>query len=196
MPLHQRRTLKAQALYFRVLLRRFRGTFSALIILVFGGGTLLWWLYAQTGKPISWGRALLATYFLFFAQPIVEIPDHLGIALLCVIIPPLGIFTLAEGVVRFAYLFFARERDDKEWFAVLAKTLTDHVIVCGGGRVGFRVFEQLRKLGIPMVVIEKTQDSPLLAAVREAGVPVLVADVRSQQVLDEANIARAPAIVC
>jgi Trk K+ transport system NAD-binding subunit len=191
-----RRTAKAQALYLWVLLRRFRGTFLSLFLLVFGGGSLLWWFMARAGRPIPWPRALLSTYFLFFAQPIFEMPDDLAVGLLCVAIPPLGIITVAEGLVRFAYLFFARQREDKEWFAVLAQTLHDHVIICGGGRVGFRVFEQLHKLGVSMVIIEKVESSPLLAQVRDAGVPVLVADVRSPQALQMANIARARAVVC
>ena len=192
----RRRSLKAQGLYFLVLLRRFRGTFLSLLALLFGGGTLLWWLFARAGKPLPWSRAVLTTYFLFFGQPLGDIPESLAIELLFMVVPPLAIFLLAEGLVRFAYLFFARQRDDKEWFAVLAQTLTDHVILCGGGRVGFRVFEQLLKLQVPMVVIEKSLDSPLLAQMREAGVPVLNADVRSPQTLSLANLAKARAVVC
>ena len=69
-------------------------------------------------------------------------------------------------------------------------------ILCGGGRVGFRVFEQLHKLGVPMVMIEKDDSKPFLAGIREAGVPVLVDDVRAAGSLERANLARARAIVC
>ncbi len=192
----RRRSLKAQLLYLRVLLRRFRGTFLALFLVVFGGGALLYWLFGVAGKPISFSRAVLASYFLFFGQPIVDIPDNLALQLVFVAIPPIAFFTVADGVVRFAYLFFAREREDKEWFTVLAQTLNEHVIVVGGGRVGFRVFEQLKKLEVPMVVIEKEPNSPLLPQIRDAGVPVLIADVRSPKVLADANLARARAVVC
>jgi voltage-gated potassium channel len=192
----RKRPLKAQLLYLRALLRRFRGTFIALFLVVGGGGTLLWWLFALEGKPITFSRALLASYFLFFGQPILEIPNSVAIELVFVAIPPLALFTVVEGVVRFAYLFFARERDDKEWFTVLAQTMNDHVIIVGGGRVGFRVFEQLRKLEVPMVVIEKKPEVPFVAEMRAAGVPVLIADVRSPTTLAEANLAQARAVVC
>src|SRR5207248_2087953 len=111
-----------------------------------------------------------AAYFLLFAQPILDIPDNGAVELLAVLIPPLGITTVAEGLVRFAYLFFARERNDKEWFSVLAQTLKDHVVICGAGRVGFRVFERLHKLGVPMVMIERDDSKPFLAEIRNAGV--------------------------
>src|SRR5437868_5061086 len=50
-------TLRAQALYLWVLVRRFKLTFFSLALLVFGGGTLMWRLYAHIGQPISWSRA-------------------------------------------------------------------------------------------------------------------------------------------
>src|SRR3982750_137817 len=153
--LPRRRTLYAQGLYLWTLVKRFRFTFLMLLLLVFGGGTIMHLLLIRAGHPVGWGRRIVAAYFLLFAQPIIDIPDNGPVELLAVLIPPLGITTVAEGLVRFAYLFFAKTRNDKEWFAVLAQTFKDHVIVCGAGRVGFRVFEQLQKLQVPMVMIEK-----------------------------------------
>jgi Trk K+ transport system NAD-binding subunit len=190
------RTLYAQARYFWTLLRRFRFTFFMLLLLVFGGGIAMYALLIRAGKPVGLGRAIVTAYFLLFAQPIGDIPDDGAVELLAVIIPPLGITTVAEGLVRFAYLFFARERDDKEWFSVLAQTLKDHVIVCGAGRVGYRVFEQLKKLGVPMVFIERDEQKPFLAEIRAAGIPVLIGDVRASGTLTRANLEKARAIVC
>src|SRR5260221_17684 len=130
------RTLYAQARYFWMLLRRFRFTFLMLLVLVFGGGALMHLLLLRAGKPVGLGRAFVTAYFLLFAQPIIDLPDNGPVELLAVLIPPLGITTVAEGLVRFAYLFFALERNDKEWFSLLAQTLKDHVIVCRAGPVG------------------------------------------------------------
>ena len=144
--LPRQRTLQAQLRYFFTLLRRFRFTFLMLFVLVVGGGTLLHLLLLRAGKPVGLVRSMVTAYFLLFAQPIIDLPDNGPVELLAVLIPPLGITTVAEGLVRFAYLFFARERNDKEWFAVLAQTLKDHVIVCGAGRVGFVSPASLSKL--------------------------------------------------
>jgi Trk K+ transport system NAD-binding subunit len=191
-----RRTLQAQLLYLWALLRRFRLTFISLAVLVFGGGTAMWWLYGRVGQPVSWSRAVFSAYFLLFAQPTMEIPDYPPLEALFTLIPPLGIVTVAEGLVRFAFLFFAKTRNDKEWFAVQASTMKDHVIVCGAGRVGFRVFEQFSRLEVPMVMIERREDAPFVSAIRAAGVPVLIEDVRSSRALEQANIKSARAIVC
>jgi voltage-gated potassium channel len=189
-------TLRAQVVYLWVLVRRFKLTFFSLALLVFGGGTAMWRLYAHIGQPISWSRAIFSAYFLLFAQPTMEIPDYAPLEALFTLIPPLGIVTVAEGLVRFAVLFFAKTRNDKEWFTVLAQTVKDHVIVCGAGRVGFRVFEQFAKLDVPMVVIERDEQAPFVSAVRAAGVPVLIEDVRAARALEQANIKAARAIVC
>lgn len=194
--LPRRRNLYAQALYFWTLLKRFRFTFFMLLLLVFGGGVAMHLLLLRAGRPVGLGRSIVTAYFLLFAQPIIDIPDNGAVEILAVLIPPLGITTVAEGLVRFAYLFFARERNDKEWYSVLAQTLKDHVIICGAGRVGFRVFERLQKLGVPMVVIEKDESKPFLAGIRTAGVPVLVDDVRAAGTLTRANAQKARAIVC
>ena len=118
-----RSTLHAQALYLWALLRRFKLTFIMLAVLVLGGGTLMWAMYEHLGKPITWSRAVFCAYFLLFAQPTMEIPDYAPLEALFTLIPPFGIVTVAEGLVRFAFLFFAKTRNDKEWFAVLASTL-------------------------------------------------------------------------
>jgi voltage-gated potassium channel len=195
-PLIQQRSLQAQAIYVFGLLRRFRFTFYMLFALVFGGGVLMHLFLVRAGHPIGWGRSFVTAYFLLFAQPITDLPDNAAVEILAVVIPPLGITTVADGLVRFAALFFAKVRNDKEWFAVLAQTLKDHVIICGAGRVGYRVFSRLHKLGVPLVVIEKDESKPFLSTIRTAGVPVLADDVRAEGSLQRANVHRARSIVC
>jgi voltage-gated potassium channel len=194
--LPRRRTLQAQALYSWALLKRFRVTFFMLFLTVVGGGSLLHVLLLRAGRPVGLFRSIVAAYFLLFAQPIIDFPDDVAVEIVAVLIPPIGITTVAEGLVRFAYLLFAKTRNDKEWFTVLAQTLKDHVIICGAGRVGFRIFEQLHKLGVPMAMIEKDGAQPFLAEIRAAGVPVLVEDVRSAGTLERANVKHARAVVC
>src|SRR5262249_59249394 len=111
--LPQRRTLQAQALYFKALLRRFRFTFLMLLLLVVGGGALLHVLLIRAGRPTSLGRSVVAAYFLLFAQPIVDIPDDPAVELLVGLIPPLGLTTGPAGLGRVGYLLFSRSRNRK-----------------------------------------------------------------------------------
>jgi Trk K+ transport system NAD-binding subunit len=70
-----------------------------------------------------------------------------------------------------------------------------HVVVCGLGNIGFRVVETLVGLGRRVVVIEETRDNRFVATVRRLGVPVLIGDATVSQVLEQARVARAHAII-
>lgn len=70
-----------------------------------------------------------------------------------------------------------------------------HVIVAGMGQVGLRLAQELKSLGIAVVGIEKDDRAPGLSIARLSGVPVIIADAASQQVLKRAGAARAIAIV-
>src|SRR5258708_37719303 len=118
-----RRALHAQLLSLWMLLKRFRFTFFMLFVLVGGGGMALYFLFERAGRPISLLRAIVTAYFLLFAQPIADLPDNGPIELVAVIIPPLCIVTLTEGLVLFAELLFSKSRNEYELFAMLVQTM-------------------------------------------------------------------------
>jgi Trk K+ transport system NAD-binding subunit len=70
-----------------------------------------------------------------------------------------------------------------------------HIIVCGLGNVGFRVVEELLRIGEKVVVIERSQDSRFIATARRLGVPVIVGDATVAEVLRQAHAASARAVV-
>jgi len=67
--------------------------------------------------------------------------------------------------------------------------LTDHFIVCGYGRIGAIIVEELRRQHVPYVVIERDRDRVM--AVMEAGGLAVEADASSEEVLTRLGIARA-----
>jgi voltage-gated potassium channel len=71
--------------------------------------------------------------------------------------------------------------------------LRQHVVVCGYGRLGRAVVEQLREAGQPLVVIES---DPARAAECEAlGALCVTASALEEQALERAGVARARALV-
>jgi voltage-gated potassium channel len=155
------------------------------------------WLYVwRYPTQPSYGRALHHVYFLLFGQPSLDYVEDWFLEVVTLLIPPLGLATVVDGVVRFSYLFNARRRADKEWIEVLAESLRGHVVVCGAGRVGYRVTNELRRLGRDVVVIEKRADAPFAQILRDEGVAVLIDDIRAPGSLQRVNIAHASAIVC
>jgi Trk K+ transport system NAD-binding subunit len=193
----QRRSFATRVRYILAIARRFRVTFL-LAAIYFG---VLPWIFvlgypAAGGKDISWGLALHHVYFLLFGQPSLAYVDSAGIEALNLLIPPFGLLAVVDGVVRFAYLFFAKKTADKEWTEVISESMRGHIIICGAGRVGFRIANQLTALKHEVVVIEKKENAPYAAMLRDLNVPVLVDDARNPAALQRLNVKHAVAIVC
>jgi Trk K+ transport system NAD-binding subunit len=67
----------------------------------------------------------------------------------------------------------------------------DHMVVCGLGRIGFRVVERLVEREIPCIAVEQAEDGPFIATARRLGVPVIVADASLPETLAELRLDRA-----
>ncbi len=76
----------------------------------------------------------------------------------------------------------------------LASTYRDHVIVCGLGKIGFRVVHQLLATGADVVVIESRTDGPFTDLILGEGVPVLIGDARQTELLEQAGIKSAQSV--
>src|SRR5918998_3198262 len=82
---------------------------------------------------------------------------------------------------------FGRRRRRREM-----NRLSNHVIVCGAGRVGARGIRELRRAGEPFVVIQR--DAQSVAAFPEEGAPALVGDATLEETLRDAGVERARAL--
>lgn len=70
-----------------------------------------------------------------------------------------------------------------------------HVLVIGLGNVGYRVVEELDRLGERPVVIERRADNPFVPNCRRQGVPVLIGDATLRDTLQQARAATARAVI-
>jgi voltage-gated potassium channel Kch len=73
---------------------------------------------------------------------------------------------------------------------------TGHVVIAGGGNIGFRVAESLRQEGHRIVMIECDADNKNVAALRSRGDHVILADATRNDTLQLANVGRASAVLC
>lgn len=69
-----------------------------------------------------------------------------------------------------------------------------HVLVVGMGHVGFRTLRELVRLGVPAVAVDSDPDATLLANARTLA-PVVTGDARSGEILAQAGLATARAVV-
>ncbi len=110
------------------------------------------------------------------------------------IISGVGVFTysvtslsqfLMEGEIK--NLFEAKRRRD------MMRSLRNHVIVCGFGRVGERICEELSKEGVPFVIID---DDPKRVELAESkGYLFVYQDTTEAEALEKANVREAKTLI-
>jgi Trk K+ transport system NAD-binding subunit len=70
-----------------------------------------------------------------------------------------------------------------------------HVLVIGLGNVGYRVVEELDRMGERVVVVERRSDNAFVASCRRKGVPVIIGDATLRETLQQAHAERARAVI-
>jgi Trk K+ transport system NAD-binding subunit len=70
-----------------------------------------------------------------------------------------------------------------------------HVLVIGLGNVGFRVVEELDRMGERAVVVERKTDNSFVPSCRRKGVPVLIGDATLPETLKQARAKQARAVI-
>jgi voltage-gated potassium channel len=101
-----------------------------------------------------------------------------------------GAVSLGEFVVRAQLSDWLGK---KKMRAVIGH-MQDHFIVCGLGRFGRRLCEELQGRGLPFVVIES--DPEIAEAAKEKGWSFVVGDATADEMLQEAGIERARGVAC
>jgi voltage-gated potassium channel len=183
---------------FRVLLRAFSRPLLLFIgTLIFFG--LLYWLLADL-SPLTNKPGPLESIFLvlsmIFLQANTDFPEPLYLQMFFFIMPVVGIILLSAGAANLGVKLFNKSARGQDWEVALASTYSDHVIVCGLGKLGYRVTLQLLEFGQSVVAIERDADKDFIALVRERDVPVIVGDAKQREVLRKAEVERASAVVC
>jgi voltage-gated potassium channel len=93
------------------------------------------------------------------------------------------------GLSESGYFRRLRERRFRTWL----QTMHNHVILCGYGRIGREIAEQLDREQVPLLVVEV--DPERREAAEERGLPVLSADATLDETLLEAGIHRCRSLV-
>ena len=73
------------------------------------------------------------------------------------------------------------------------KSIKNHYIICGHGRIGKIICNELKEKNIPMVVIDVIEESRNI--LEEKNIPYIMDDATSEDVLLEAGIERAKGLI-
>jgi voltage-gated potassium channel len=123
-------------------------------------------------------------------------PETTGGQVLKVLLIVLGVGTLFYALVAVTEFFVAGHVTgllDERRRQRMVNALSDHYLVCGFGRVGRQVARDLRAAGVRYVVIDNNPES--LEAAAAAGTPYLEGEASDEQLLRQAGIERARALI-
>jgi Trk K+ transport system NAD-binding subunit len=174
----------------RYMLKEFRWPMLVFATLVLGGGALF-----SATMDLPYGEACFGAYMLIFVQPNLKFPNHWYDQTLFFVMPIIGLGAVADSVVRLGYLVFSRKRKLQEWWIMEASTMRNHIVLCGLGRVGYRIVQQLLAEKEQVVAIEKDGESMFVEEMQDLGVPVLIGEARLKKNLLQANLEQARAII-
>ena len=187
----------------RVLARLFPWKVSAVLIV---GVALTALLFEETYNHnlmpgdirITYVKSVYAVLnMIAFQITYADMPTSPALDIYFVIVPLVGIpLLLAFGlnILNILRVFFVRGERGQAWQEALAATVERPIVVCGLGRVGYRIAAQLLDLGQPVVGIDTTA-SPLVTILIERGMPCIIGDVHDKEVLRRAGVPRAQAVL-
>lgn len=171
---------------------------AALVLYLVVATVIVRWDMARNREPLTdFGADLYAMYTQIFFEPTAALPRAPIARLVFWLTPLLGALLLLRGLLRVGSSVFDAEERHRLWVKIMIDEMKDHIVVCGLGHVGIRVVESLKRLSENVVTIERNKDSAFAAAVeRDMGFPVLYGDMRRDELLIEAGIRRAKAVIC
>jgi len=142
-------------------------------------------------------EAAYAVFTLIFFQPdLVEFDKApLLLQIIFFAVPVAGLFIIAPGVLRFGEALLDHRKRRENRLMALADTFHDHIVVCGLGRIGYRVVNELLDWGEKVIGIENDANARFLEEIRQEDVPVLIGDAKQEELLEQARVQQASAIV-
>lgn len=180
-------------------------TATGLLLSMLGTAFIFQWRYNQLephgpGDQITYIKAVFAVINMtFFQITFSDMPpgDELDIFFILVPLIGLTLFTyLGLKIVRFIRIAFVRTERGQEWQeAVVESTVKNHIIICGLGRIGYRVAKKLMlEYDQPLVGIEETP-SLLVDELMNNDLPVILGDAENEEVLKKAGLERAKTVL-
>jgi Trk K+ transport system NAD-binding subunit len=186
------RLIRANLYDLFILMRRSGVALIGFLVVVFSAAAYLN-LVSPSHLPVA--NALYESLRLLIFQSGLPLPgDPLGAALFF-LVPILGLLLVAQSVLTFGRGLLDKGSRLQSWQVSLASTYSNHVIVCGLGRVGFRVVTRLIDAGYDPIVIESKWEGEHVARVVRMKVPVIVGDARDRIILRQARLRQARALI-
>jgi len=190
------RALRAVYRDTSALWREFRLPILAFLFVTLIGGWLYGELYFRArGVSLPWYDRPYLMLQLMIVEPPGDVPPEPELVIFWYALPPLAVYIIGRGAVDFVRLFFNRSERRAAWEEAVASTYRNHVIILGVGHVGLRVTRTLVSMGFEVVGIDQKLKPDIDRELSALGVPLIVADGRSLDVLEKAGLRDAQSFI-
>ncbi len=175
---------------------------AIMVALIVVGKLVLWTLVVWLFRRPFWTALLVGIgltqigEFSFILVQVARNAGHVGAEIYnATLAASLISILINAALVRTVPGWIAQLRGVEERHAPagVERAVTEHVVLCGFGRVGSAVGESLETFGIRFVVIERDPD--IVRGLRSRGVPCLFGDAAQPRILEEAGSERASLVV-
>ncbi len=192
------RTIRAHLRDLRVLFQESRNALILFGAVVLSGALIFRFFSLEPGTqqhPV-FSKALYGTLSLiFFNSEVLGFPEEWYLQALLFLIPVLGLAAGADSVLRLGSALVNKAERGQKWQVAMASTYSNHVIICGFGKVGYRTALELLKFGREVVAIERNADGRFVEQAKALGIPIIIADARRSENLLKAGIKAADVVI-
>ncbi|MEO8613402.1 MAG: TrkA family potassium uptake protein [Chloroflexota bacterium] len=169
--------------------REFQMPIIVFLLALFGGGFVYGELLVRAGYArVPYIDLPYMMLGLMLLQPPGDIPPQPELILFWYVLPALAVYIVGRGASDFVRLFFNRSERRAAWEEAVASTYRNHVIIMGVGHVGLRVARTLAAMGFEVVGIDHSAKPDVEQELSDLGVPLIIADGRSQEILEKAGL--------
>jgi voltage-gated potassium channel len=191
-----RRYLLAYLRDVRVLFRQFSIPLLLFIVSVLAGGLVFDLLYTHSEvQDLTYLESVYAIFSMIFFGGSVPFPQQWYLQIFFFVMPIVGLALIAQGVINFGVMLFSKSAREDEWQVAIASTYRDHIVVAGIGRLGFRIVQQLLDSGEDVVGIEIDAEGEFVRRVMDWKVPVILGNAIHPDVLVQAGVEQANAVI-
>jgi voltage-gated potassium channel len=159
--------------------------------LLAGGATLL--KVSGAYPQANWPGLLLDAFHMAITEGVAKDTDGVMPILLSFLLPLGMLLILGEGVLRVFSIYLHKDEHREEWDIMVAKTFSDHIVVCGVGELGRALVKRLHADHPESRIVLVDVHPGLLTETGLSGEDIvcLQADMTSKETLKSANCQKA-----
>jgi voltage-gated potassium channel len=181
----------------RELLRKFRIPFLLLVIILIIGTAGYWQIGAGKYSLMDCLYMTVITILTIGYGEIIDLTNSSAGRLFTIVIAFTGIGTATYIISTFTAMIVEgqlKETYKKRRMEKNIKKLSDHYILCGAGRVGSVILNELLSTGRPCVVVDRDEEIIQLVTERYPEASVITGDADIEEVLEKAGVRNAKGI--